>query len=43
MNSLVESLKRLYENKKVSLEKIKELLTHKTISQDEYNYIIKND
>lgn len=43
MNSLVESLKRLYENKKVSLEKIKELLPHKTISQDEYNYIIKND
>ena len=39
MTIFAESLKRLYENGKVSLDKIKELLNSKKINQEEYNYI----
>ena len=43
MRILVESLKRLYNkgvNPKVSLQKLKTMLAEKTISQEEYDYII---
>ena len=40
MNVLVESLKRLYMNGQITIEKINDMLTAKTISKDEYEYII---
>lgn len=40
MNQFVESLKRLYANKKVSEEKILNLCKNKKITEDEKNYIL---
>lgn len=42
MSFLAESLERLYKQKEVSLEKIKELLSNKLITESEYKNIIKN-
>lgn len=39
MNQFVESLKRLYQNGKVSEEKLSQLLLSNKISQQEYDYI----
>lgn len=41
MTVFVESLKRLYKDRKVSLDKITNLLKEKKINQKEYDYIIK--
>lgn len=40
MNVLVESLKRLYMNGQITIEKINNMLKNKTISKDEYEYIV---
>lgn len=40
MNQFVESMKRLYANKKVSEEKILDLCKNKKITEDEKNYIL---
>lgn len=40
MNLLVESLKRLYKNDELSIEKLNELLKQNTITQNEYMYIL---
>ena len=40
MNEFVESLKRLYDNKKVSKEKIDTLLKDKKINVEEHLYIL---
>lgn len=40
MNLLVESLKRLYKNGELSIEKLNELLKQNTITQNEYMYIL---
>lgn len=42
MSTLVESLKRLYnaEPKKVTIEKLSEMVTDKKITQEEYEYIV---
>ena len=37
----VESLSRLYKNNKIDKKKLNNLLSLKKISQQEYNYIIK--
>lgn len=42
MTQLVESLKRLYLNRKITLEILKELLQKGTISDTDYQYIIEN-
>ena len=39
MTEFIESLKRLYENGKITDEKIKRLLESKKISNEELNYI----
>jgi hypothetical protein len=39
MSPFVESLKRLYQANKISLEKLDNLLYINKISQEEYNYI----
>lgn len=40
MSAMVESLKRLYSQGKVSIMKLDEMLSSGKISQEEYNYII---
>lgn len=40
MSILVESLKRLFKNEQITLDKLNNMLSEKKISQDEYNYII---
>lgn len=40
MNQFVESMKRLYANKKVNEEKILDLCKNKKITEDEKNYIL---
>lgn len=40
MTILIESLRRLYVNKKITLEKIYSLLQDKKITQEQYNYIV---
>lgn len=42
MTQLVESLKRLYLSRKITLEILKELLQKGTISDTDYQYIIEN-
>ena len=41
MTVFIDSLKRLYQNQKVSLEKIQDLLKGNKINTEEYYYIIK--
>lgn len=41
MTEFVESLKRLYQNGKITDEKIKRLLESKKISNEEFEYIKK--
>ena len=43
MNQFIESLYRLYKDKKVNKEKIDELLSKEKIDQQEYDYIISAD
>lgn len=40
MNNFVESLKRLYNDKKLTKKKLKEILDKGQITQEDYNYII---
>lgn len=40
MNVFVESLKRLYKNGQLPIDKINELLKKEKITQDEYMYIL---
>ena len=40
MRTLVESLKRLYKAKRLTLEQIQARLEKGTITQEEYDYII---
>ena len=40
MNQFIESLYRLYKQDKITNDKLKELLTKKKITQQEYEYII---
>lgn len=40
MNPLVESLRRLYNNEEVDIEKISELVSKGTIDEKEKNYIL---
>lgn len=40
MSILVESLKRLFKNEQITLNKLNDMLAEKKLSQDEYNYII---
>ncbi len=42
MTIFVQSLSRLYKLEKISLDKVKELLNNKKITQEEYDYIISN-
>ena len=42
MNQFIESLIRLYKNKKIDKKKLNNLLSTKKISQSDYNYILKN-
>ena len=41
MTQFVESLSRLYKNNKIDKKKLNNLLSLKKISQQEYDYIIK--
>ena len=41
ITQFVESLSRLYKNNKIDKKKLNNLLSLKKISQQEYNYIIK--
>ena len=40
MRDFVESLKRLFENNRIKIEKLNELLANKKITQIEYDYIL---
>ena len=40
MNQFIESLYRLYKQDKITNDKLKELLTKKKITHQEYEYII---
>jgi len=40
MNLFVESLKRLYEDNKVNVNKLKQLVSEKKITEAELNYIL---
>lgn len=40
MNQFIESLSRLYKENKIDDKKLKELLSNKKISKQEYDYII---
>lgn len=40
MNTLIDSLKRLYSNGKITTEKLNELLEKGTITKNEYMYIL---
>lgn len=42
MNMLVESLKRLYLKGEISSTKLNDMLIKKTITKEEYQYIISN-
>ncbi|HAU85034.1 MAG TPA: XkdX family protein [Lachnospiraceae bacterium] len=39
MTPFVESLKRLFKNKQISIERIKKLKEEKKISEEEFQYI----
>ena len=41
MNQFIESLVRLYKDKKIDKKKLNNLLSTKKISQSDYNYILK--
>lgn len=41
MTVLVESLKRLYTDNKITLEKIQSLLKENKINKEQYDYIVK--
>lgn len=41
MNQFVESIVRLYKDKKIEKKKLNNLLSNKKISQSDYNYILK--
>ena len=41
MNQLIESLKRLYRDGKITKEKLQKMLKDKKITQVEYDYIMK--
>lgn len=41
MNQFVESLKRLFQGGKITLEKLQQLLLNKKITEQEYDYIIQ--
>ena len=41
MTVLVESLKRLYTDNKITLEKIQSLLKEDKINKEQYDYIVK--
>ena len=41
MNQFVESIVRLYKDKKIEKKKLNSLLSNKKISQSDYNYILK--
>ena len=41
MNQLIESLKRLYRDGKITKEKLQKMLKDKKITQVEYDYIVK--
>lgn len=41
MNQFIESLIRLYKDKKIDKKKLNSLLSTKKISQSDYNYILK--
>lgn len=43
MSQFVESLHRLYRDKKIDKKKIGELLLNKKINQSEYNYIVSDE
>ena len=43
MSTLVESLKRLYEAGRLSLDQMKERVKKGTITEDEYKYITGKD
>ena len=43
MNIFVESLKRLYENNKVNIEKLNQLVSDKKISETDLNYILRKE
>ena len=40
MNALIDSLKRLYQNGQITIEKLNELLEKEKITQSEYMYIL---
>ncbi|SHI63457.1 XkdX family protein [Lutispora thermophila] len=40
MSILIESLKRLYNANKVTIEKLQQMIDDERISKDEYRYII---
>lgn len=40
-SNYINSLKRLFDNKEIEAAKIKNLLSKKMITNDEYNYIMK--
>lgn len=42
MSTLVESLKRLYDSGKITLEKVQQIYMKGSISRLEYDYIIGN-
>lgn len=42
MNILVESLKRLYRNEKITIDKLQEMLVNKSIKKEEFEYIVNN-
>ena len=43
MNQFIESLHRLYKDKKIDKKKIGELLLSKKINQSEYEYIVSDE
>ena len=42
MTQFVESLHRLYKDKKIDKKKVGELLLSKKINQSEYNYVVSD-
>lgn len=43
MNLFVESLKRLYEDNKVDIDKLKQLFSDKKIDETELDYILRKE
>lgn len=43
MKQLIESLKRLYDNQKINEDKVIEMYKSKKISEEEKEYILKNN